>query len=170
MRAPALSKSRACRRSDANSAAGSTSSSCSASWTHPARHGRISWRAYGRSAACAPRSTHSRRRAARPRMARLQARPDFANRHGTVLGGFLAALLDSATGLALLAGLPPDLTAVTTHLDTEFVKPARAGTLLAKARVASRRDRDAVVEAEIFDADGKVVARATARLRIVGRK
>jgi len=101
---------------------------------------------------------------------RFQARPDFANRHGTVLGGFLAAMLDSATGLALLAGLPPDLTAVTTHLDTEFVKPARAGTLLAKARVASRRDRDAVVEAEIFDADGKVVARATARLRIVRRK
>ena len=101
---------------------------------------------------------------------RFQARPDFANRHGTVLGGFLAAMLDSATGLALLAGLPPDLTAVTTHLDTEFVKPAAAGTLLAKARVASRQDRDAVVEAEIFDAEGNVVARATARLRIVRRK
>jgi uncharacterized protein (TIGR00369 family) len=101
---------------------------------------------------------------------RFQARPDFANRHGTVLGGFLAAMLDSATGLTLLAGLPPDLTAVTTHLDTEFVKPAPIGTLLAKARVASRQDRDAVVEAEIFDPEGNVVARATAKLRIVRRK
>jgi uncharacterized protein (TIGR00369 family) len=101
---------------------------------------------------------------------RFQVRPDFANRHGTVLGGFLAAMLDSATGLALLAGLPADLTAVTTHLDTEFVKPAPIGTLLAKARVASRQDRDAVVEAEIFDPEGNLVARATAKLRIVRRK
>jgi uncharacterized protein (TIGR00369 family) len=101
---------------------------------------------------------------------RFQARPDFANRHGTVLGGFLAAMLDSATGLALLAQLPPELTAVTTHLDTEFVKPAPAGSLLAKARVTSRQDCDAMVEAEIFDAEGHVVARAKARLRIVRRK
>jgi uncharacterized protein (TIGR00369 family) len=79
-------------------------------------------------------------------------------------------MLDSATGLALLAGLPADLTAVTTHLDTEFVKPAPIGTLLAKARVASRQDRDAVVEAEIFDPEGNLVARATAKLRIVRRK
>jgi uncharacterized protein (TIGR00369 family) len=103
-------------------------------------------------------------------LVRFQARPDFANRHGTILGGFLAAMLDSATGLALLAQLPPDLTAVTTHLDTEFVKPAPSGTLLAKARVTSRQDRDAMVKAEIFDGEGNVVARAKARLRIVRRK
>ncbi len=101
---------------------------------------------------------------------RFHARPDFANRHGTVLGGFLAAMLDSATGLTLLAGLPPELTAVTTHLNTEFVKPAPAGTLLARASVTSREDRDAVVEAEILDAEGNVVARAVAKLRIVRRR
>jgi uncharacterized protein (TIGR00369 family) len=72
---------------------------------------------------------------------RFQARAEFANRHGGVLGGFLAAMLDSATGLTLLVGLPPELTAVTTHLDTEFVKPAPIGTLLAKARVTSRDER-----------------------------
>ena len=101
---------------------------------------------------------------------RFQARAEFANRHGGVLGGFLAAMLDSATGLTLLAALPPELTAVTTHLDTEFVKPAPIGTLLAKARVTSRQDRDAVVEAEILDAEGNLCARAVAKLRIVRRR
>ena len=101
---------------------------------------------------------------------RFQARAEFANRHGGVLGGFLAAMLDSATGLTLLAGLPPELTAVTTHLDTEFVKPAPIGTLLAKARVTSREERDAVVTAEILDNEGNLCARAVAKLRIVRRR
>ena len=101
---------------------------------------------------------------------RFLARAEFANRHGSVLGGFLAAMLDSATGLTLLAGLPPELTAVTTHLDTEFIKPAPIGVLLAKARVTSRRDRDAVVEAEILDSEGNLCARAVAKLRIVRRR
>jgi len=79
-------------------------------------------------------------------------------------------MLDSATGLTLLAGLPPELTAVTTHLDTEFVKPAPIGTLLAKARVTSRDERNAVVGAEILDAEGNVCARAVAKLRIVRRR
>jgi predicted thioesterase len=81
----------------------------------------------------------------------------------------LLVTIDSATVLTLLAGLPPELTAVTTHLDTEFVKPAPIGTLLVKARVTSRRDRDAVVEAEILDTEGNSCARAVAKLRIVRR-
>lgn len=101
---------------------------------------------------------------------RFQARAEFANRHGGVLGGFLAAMLDSATGLTLLAGLPPEMTAVTTHLDTEFVRPAPTGPLLAKARVTSREERDAVVTAEILDNEGNLCARAVAKLRIVRRR
>jgi acyl-coenzyme A thioesterase PaaI-like protein len=46
---------------------------------------------------------------------RFVAKPEFANRHGSVQGGFLAAMLDSATGMALMLSLPPDMTAVTTR-------------------------------------------------------
>ena len=41
------------------------------------------------------------------------APPEFANRHGSVHGGFLAAMLDSASGMAVLDALPPDQTMVT---------------------------------------------------------
>jgi uncharacterized protein (TIGR00369 family) len=101
---------------------------------------------------------------------RFHARADFANRHGTVQGGFLAAMLDAATGLTLLADLPPELTAMTLSLDTKFLKPAPQGPLTARARVLSRDDRNATVEAEIFDPDGHAVAHGTAALRIVRRR
>ncbi|MEH2555680.1 hypothetical protein V1286_003209 [Bradyrhizobium algeriense] len=37
---------------------------------------------------------------------RFTAKKEFANRHGTVQGGMLAAMLDSATGNAVMARLP----------------------------------------------------------------
>jgi uncharacterized protein (TIGR00369 family) len=97
---------------------------------------------------------------------RFLAKSEFANRHGTVQGGFLAAMLDSATGITLLATLPPELTAVTVSLDTKFERPASVGVLTVEARVIERDDRDAVVEAEVLGVDGVIVARGRARLRI----
>ena len=97
------------------------------------------------------------------------ARPEFANRHGTVQGGILAAMLDSATGAAMMAALPAGLTAVTLQLNSSFLKPAPIGPLRATARVIAQDDRTAEVEAEIATPDGAVLARATARLRILRR-
>ena len=94
------------------------------------------------------------------------AKPEFANRHGGVQGGFEAAMLDSATSVALLAGLPPELTSVTMELNTTFVRPTPLGPLTAKAWLVSREDREARTRAELYGPDGAVVATATARLRI----
>jgi uncharacterized protein (TIGR00369 family) len=101
---------------------------------------------------------------------RFLAKPEFANRHGTVQGGFLAAMLDSATGITLLATLPKELTAVTISLDTMFEKPARTGFLTVEARVVEKGDRDATVEAEVLGVDGVIVARGRAKLRIRKRQ
>ena len=101
---------------------------------------------------------------------RFHAQPAFTNRHGTIQGGFLAAMLDSATGICALAALSPDLTVVTRSLDTRFLKPAAVGSITARARVIERTDRDMVVQAELVDADSIIVADATARLRILSKK
>jgi uncharacterized protein (TIGR00369 family) len=98
------------------------------------------------------------------------ARPEFANRHGGVQGGFEAAMLDSATSVALLAQLPPELTSVTMELNTTFVRPAPLGPLTAKAWLVSRDDREARTRAELYGPDGQLVAKATARLRIRRRE
>ena len=103
-------------------------------------------------------------------MIRFQAQLAFTNRHGTIRGGFLAAMLDSATGVCALAKLSPDLTVVTRSLDTRFLKPAAMGTITARARVTEQTGRDMVVQAELIDAAGITVADATARLRILAKK
>lgn len=98
---------------------------------------------------------------------RFQAQVAFTNRHGTVQGGFLAAMLDSATGICALAALSADLTVVTKSLDTRFLKPAAVGPITARTRVIERTDRDMVVQAALIDDKGVTVAEATARLRVL---
>ena len=101
---------------------------------------------------------------------RFLAGAQLANRHGTVQGGMLAAMLDSATGNAVMASLPSDRTAVTTRLDTSFVRPAALGPITAIARLVSQDERSVVAEAELIDGSGETVARARAELRVRERR
>ena len=79
----------------------------------------------------------------------LEARPDHANLHGTVHGGVLATLADTAAGVA-----------VSVNLDIQYLAPATTGTLLASGRVVKLGRRLAFAEAEVTAADGTTVARA----------
>lgn len=101
--------------------------------------------------------------------AAFHAPPEFANRHGIVHGGFLAAMLDSGASFAIFNALPPDRTMVTARLDTEFLKPAPLGQLETRARVVARDERNMVVDVNLATPDGVVVARATATMRIIRR-
>jgi uncharacterized protein (TIGR00369 family) len=98
------------------------------------------------------------------------ARPEFGNRHGTVGGGFLAAMLDSAAAAPVLDKLPPELSAVTTELHISFLRPASVGPIHGVGRVTHYHERDAESEAELSTPDGTVAARATAKFRIVRRR
>jgi uncharacterized protein (TIGR00369 family) len=101
---------------------------------------------------------------------RYTAQPEFLNRHGTVQGGMLAAMLDSSTSLALYTMLPPELTAVTTNLNVSYVKPGKLGTFTVIAKVVSRDDRHGKTSGELRDEDGVLVATAIATLRIMKRR
>lgn len=102
--------------------------------------------------------------------ARFLARPEFANRHGTVQGGMVSAMLDSAVSAVLLAQLPDDLTSMTVRLETEFLRPAPLSVLHAKAWLMTRDERSATTRGELSAPDGTMVAAATAHLRILPRK
>jgi uncharacterized protein (TIGR00369 family) len=101
---------------------------------------------------------------------RYASQPEFLNRHGTVQGGLLGAMLDSATALALYAVLPPEQTAVTTNLDLAFLKPAKPGVFTAVCKVVRRDQRSGEVSGELRDAEGVLVAKGVAKLRIVRRR
>ena len=98
------------------------------------------------------------------------AKPEFANRHGTVAGGFLAAMLDSATSVPVLTSLPPDQTIVTTNLEVKYERPAVVGNLRAISRVVATSDREIRSSAELLDESGHVLARASAVLRILRKQ
>ena len=100
---------------------------------------------------------------------RYDAKADFGNRSGTISGGFLAAMLDSAASAPARRAVDSDEGVVTTDLRVSFERPARVGPLRATARITSRRDRDIHVETELTDPDDRVVARATATFRVVSK-
>ena len=66
--------------------------------------------------------------------------------------------------------MPSHLTAVTTRLDTRFLKPAALGAIIATARLLHQDERSAEVIAELTDSEGKIVATARAELRVRERK
>lgn len=101
---------------------------------------------------------------------RYKAQPEFLNRHGTVQGGMLSAMLDSATALALYAVLPAELTGVTKTLNVTFLKPAKLGSFTAVSQLISRDERNASTTGELRDEDGLLVATAEATWRIVPRR
>lgn len=97
---------------------------------------------------------------------RLEAGPDHANLQGTVHGGVLAALADTAAGLAVRSAIPPGSRHVSVNLDVQYLAPAGMGTLLATGRVVRLGRRIAFAEADVTDAAGQIVSRAQVTIAV----
>ncbi|HEX2575952.1 MAG TPA: PaaI family thioesterase [Aquihabitans sp.] len=98
---------------------------------------------------------------------RFEGRPEFANPQGNIQGGMLAAMLDDTMGPALVATLRPDGFAPTLEMKVSFLEPARVGPLWGHGRVVKRGGTVSFVEADLVDADGRMVARSTATVRMI---
>jgi uncharacterized protein (TIGR00369 family) len=101
-------------------------------------------------------------------MAPLEA---HLNPLGSIHGGILTTLLDSAMGCAVHTTLPPGGRYTTLELKVNFLRPAFAGgaTLLAEGTVLHRGSTTVLAEARITDAaTGKAVAHATSTCLILG--
>jgi len=101
---------------------------------------------------------------------RYLARPECANIRGDVQGGFVAAMLDSASGCALIAGLPRHSFGVTLEMNISYISPTPLGELFGTGRLIHMGRTVAFVEGELSTPEGELTARCTATLRIVHRK
>jgi len=87
-------------------------------------------------------------------------RAEHLNGGGIVHGGYLTALLDSATGWAVHAKVPAGTPAPHVHLSVQYVRAAVAGeTLVCRGRCVVSGRSIASAEAEVTQGD-RVVARA----------
>ncbi|MEX0992574.1 MAG: hotdog fold thioesterase [Solirubrobacterales bacterium] len=97
----------------------------------------------------------------------FEAKPEFLNPIGVVQGGFLAAMLDDTMGPAAVAQRDGNVFTPTLELKVSFLRPVRAGRLIAEGRVLHMGRSVAFLAGSLIDGEDEVVATATATSRIV---
>lgn len=94
----------------------------------------------------------------------------FANPTGVLHGGVLMGLADSAMGLTVTGLLAEGQAGTNTDLQMRFLRPTKDGRLTATARVVRRGRRTLVLECDVADAAGKLVARASSSFLVLDAK
>ncbi len=80
--------------------------------------------------------------------------------HGVVHGGVLAALADTAGGLATYLVVPRGTRLATVEMKINFLEPVDRGTLRAEARVLRKGNNLAVVDCDVRGEMGRLAAKA----------
>lgn len=87
---------------------------------------------------------------------------------GTVHGGVLSTLLDTAAACSVHTTLEVGQAYTSLDLTVKFLRPAttESGRLRATGRIVSRGRRTALAEAQVADAEGRLIAHATSSCMI----
>ncbi len=89
---------------------------------------------------------------------------------GTVHGGWMATVLDSACGCAVHSVLKPGQTYTTLELKTVFHRALKAGTpIRCEGRIVQAGRRAAFSEADLRGVDGRLYATATSTCLVMER-
>jgi uncharacterized protein (TIGR00369 family) len=91
---------------------------------------------------------------------RMDAQSRHKQLHGVVHGGILAALADTAGAMAAQTVLRKGAALATIELKINYLEPVSGGRIRAEARVLRAGRNFVVAECEIFDAKGKLAAKA----------
>ncbi len=101
----------------------------------------------------------------------MQAGPQHANPMGTLHGGILCDIADAAMGIAYASTLEEGETFTTLELKVNFLKPVWNARLRAEGRVVKRGKTVGLVECDVTDETGSLVARASSTcLTLAGKK
>jgi uncharacterized protein (TIGR00369 family) len=86
---------------------------------------------------------------------------ELCNSAGNLQGGVMAAFADALLGGAAAAHLPDDRYPALADMNISLLRPAPAGmTLSGRGRILKAGNRVLFAEAEIFDDDGRLLAKA----------
>lgn len=95
-------------------------------------------------------------------------RKDHLNPMGTIHGGWIGSVLDSALGTAVLTVLPPGHAYATSELRVKYLKrlSPKVGRVRAEARVTGWKGKIASARARLVGPDGTVYAKAITECRV----
>jgi uncharacterized protein (TIGR00369 family) len=99
--------------------------------------------------------------------ARLAWAAERCTAGGILHGGALMTLADSAGGLCAYLNLPDGATTATVESKTNFLRPVPAGSVEAVARPVNVGRRLILVQTELRDGDGRLVALTTQTQAVV---
>lgn len=88
----------------------------------------------------------------------LQVKEEMKNLYGILHGGAVATILDSSCGIAIGSMLKAGEIVVTVDMRMNFVSNLRQGTLIGEGRVIHRGKQTGIVEAEVKDDRGNLIA------------
>lgn len=91
---------------------------------------------------------------------------DVINFRGVVQGGFLVAMMDEAMGFNTHVGLGMSRNQASIDIHTHFLRPVPYGRIEIEARLVRAGRNVAFVEAELFDAQGALAARAVSSVKL----
>ncbi len=97
----------------------------------------------------------------------LDATSAHGNPMGTVQGGIIAAIADAAMGWAYMTTLGEGESYTTVEMKINFLRAVRASRLSARARVKNAGRTLGLIECDVLDPDGKLVAHAVSTCMIL---
>ena len=102
----------------------------------------------------------------------MPATADHDNPNGVIHGGAISSLADSAMGFAVFSTCAAGESFTTAELHINFIRPvtAMSGILRSTGRVINRGQQLVVAEAEVFDQQNQLVARASSTNMILQRR
>jgi len=99
---------------------------------------------------------------------RLRWREDLCTTGGALNGGALMSLADNAAGMCAFLNLPAGAGTATISSSTNFLRGVREGSVTATSRPLRVGRTVIVVETELHDDDGRLVAHATQAQAVIG--
>jgi len=91
----------------------------------------------------------------------LEAGPQHRHGGGVVQGGVITQIADAAMGMSLATLQENGIWNTTIELKINFIRPAVEGRLRAVGRVIEMRQTLLFSEADVFDQEGRLIARAS---------
>jgi len=99
---------------------------------------------------------------------RLDWREDLCTAGGALNGGALMSLADNTAGMCAFLNLPAGAGTATISSSTNFLRGVREGSVTATSRPLRVGRTVIVVETELRDADGRLVAHTTQAQAVIG--